>query len=180
MRKVPGALALGLLASSVAHAMLFRGSHAMGGPYHALFVQIALAAGTGVFALLSGLALVESRDTAEGSIVACRLRRCLPNFAAVMASAGAWYTLAEAVEPQHAGVSPLFAIVALAASAWLVIRLAFATAHAIGAAAFAIRQAGFAPRLPVRKRRQQVRPLSRRPLLARRRFARPPPPIIAA
>ncbi len=43
LRKAPGALALGLLASLAAHAPLYGGGHAMGGTYHALILQAALA-----------------------------------------------------------------------------------------------------------------------------------------
>lgn len=147
----------------------------MGGAYHALFVEVGVAAVVSVVAFLGALAVTGSRDTADGSVVASRLRDCLPNLGAVIASAAAWYTLAETVEPAHAAASPVFAIAALAASAWLVLRLAFAVASAISAAVFAIFDLAFAPRLPVRQRRKQSRPLARRPLFVRRHLARPPP-----
>jgi hypothetical protein len=179
LRKVPGALALGLLASLAAHTGLFGDGHAMGGAYHALLVQGALAAGVGLVAFFGALAWSDSGITADGSVVASRLRDRLPNVGGVLASAAAWYAAAEAVEPRHADAPALFEIAALVASAWLVRYLAGAVARAVGAAVFVIRRSAFAPRLPVRRRRSQRTPLPRRPLLARRRFARPPP-IIAA
>jgi hypothetical protein len=179
LRKVPGALALGLLASLAAHTGLFGESHAMGGEYHALLVQAALAGSFGLVAFFGALAWSSSGLTADGSVVVSRLRDRLPNLGGVVASAVTWYAVAEAIEPHHAPAPTLFAIAALVASAWLVLRLAVAVAHALGAAAFLIRRGAFAPRLPVRKPRPQLRPLARRPLLARRRFARPPP-IVAA
>jgi hypothetical protein len=162
-----------------AHAALFGDGHAMGGAYHALLVQGALAVAVSLGAFFTALAFTQSGATADGSVVASRLRARLPDAGAVIACAGLWYTLAEAVEPQHAAVSPILAIALLAASACLVLRLAVAAARAIAAAVFAICHAAFAPRLPLRRRRPRLRPLQRRPLLARRRFARPPP-IVAA
>ncbi|MGB8907413.1 MAG: hypothetical protein WCC84_01555 [Candidatus Cybelea sp.] len=175
LRKVPGVLAWGLLASLAAHAALYRGEHAMGGPYHALLLQGAFAAGLSLIVFLGTLAWSASGATADGSVVASRLRDRLPNLGTVMASAGAWYALAEAAEPQHAAASPVFAFAVLALSACLVLRLAAAVARAIGAAVFAIRRTAFAPRMRLRFRLPQLRPLARRPLFTRRRFARPPP-----
>jgi hypothetical protein len=164
-----------LLASLAAHAALFGDGHAMGGAYHALLVQGALAAGVSLIGFFTALAWTQCGATADGSVVASRLRDRLPSFASVAASAASWYALAETVESPHASASPLLAIVLLAASAWLVLRFAFAAARAISAAVFIIRSAAFAPRQPVRARRPQLRPLARRPIFARRRFARPPP-----
>jgi hypothetical protein len=178
-RKVPGVLALGLLASLTAHAVLYRGEHAMGGLYHALLVQGGLAAAVSLAAFFGALAWSASGATADGSVVASRLRDRLPGLGTLIASAGGWYALAEAVEPLHAAASPVFAFGVLALSACVVLRLASAVARAIGAAVFAVRRAVFAPRLLFRSRRPQLRPLPRRPLVSRRRCARPPP-IVAA
>lgn len=180
LRKVPGALALGLLASLAAHAALFGDGHAMGGAFHAALLQAAVVAATGLLLGLSALAWSEGRLTADGSVIASRLRDRLPTTWGVIASAAAWYAVAEAIEPQHAAVSPLFAAIALAACGWLFLRLALAFVRVVGAAVFAIRRSSFSPRLPIRKRRPQLPPLSRRPVFARRRFARPPPIAAAA
>lgn len=179
LRKVPGALALGLLASLVAHAALFGDGHAMGGAYHALLVQAALAACVCLLTFFTALAWTESGAAADGSIIASRLRDRLPGLGAVIASAGAWYALAEAIEPQHAAASSVLAFGILALAGWLVLRLAGTLARVIGAAVLAIRRTAFAPRRPLRAPRPQLRPLPRRLLFARRRFARPPP-ILAA
>lgn len=147
----------------------------MGGALHVLLVQAALGAGVSLVAFFSALAWSASGLTSDGSVVASRLREKLPSLTGVVAGAVAWYAFAEAVEPQHAGASPLVAVTLLVACAWLVLHLAGAVARVIGAAIFSIRRAPFAARLPLRTRRPQRRPLSRRPLLARRRYARPPP-----
>ena len=65
LRKVPGCLALGLSASLAAHAALYGGEHAIGGAYHALLVQIALAAALGFIALVGALAWAQSGNRSE-------------------------------------------------------------------------------------------------------------------
>lgn len=179
LRKVPGAVALGLLASLAAHAALYGDGHAMGGAYHAMMIQAALYAVVSLIVFFGALAWSATGVTADGSVVATRLRDRLPPLEAIIAFAGVWYAFAEAVEPQHAGASPFLAVALLALCSWLVLRLSGAVASAIGAALFAVRNTPFAPRVPSRARRPQRTPLLRRPLLARRRFARPPP-IVAA
>ncbi len=62
LRKVPGALALGLLASLAAHATLFGGEHAMGGGYHALLMQSALCGALSLHALFRRLGVDRSRS----------------------------------------------------------------------------------------------------------------------
>jgi hypothetical protein len=179
LRKVPGALALGLLASLAAHAALFGDDHAMGGTFHALLVQAALAGAVSFAVFFGALASSESSAAADGSIVAARLRDRLPNIGMVIAFAVLWYGFAERVEPHHAGCSPLFAAVVLAAAAWLVLRLAGFLAGVVSAAVLALQRDAFAPRAPSWPRRSQPRPFARRTRFAYRRFARPPP-IIAA
>lgn len=147
----------------------------MGGTYHALLFQGALAAGLSLLVFFGALAWSESGGTADGSVLAARLRERLPGLSAILGAAAVWYAAAEAIEPHHAGVSPIAAILSLAAAAWLVLRLASAVAHALAATVLAILRAAFSPRTPLWRRRPRLRPLLQRPLCARRRFARPPP-----
>jgi hypothetical protein len=174
LRKVPGALALGLLASLVAHAALFGGDHTMGGAYHALLLQVALAGGLSLLIFFGSVAW-SARDPADGSILAARLRERLPSLSAVLAAAAAWYGLAESLEPAHAAASPILLVVALGLAAWLVRRAARSIAEAFAAAVLAILRTSFSPRTPAWNRRRKrsfvlqiVRPECRR-------FARPPP-----
>jgi hypothetical protein len=175
LRKVPGALALGLLASLAAHAALFGGEHAMGGTYHALLVQAALGTAVSLLVFFGALAWTESANAAQGTVLAVRLRERLPGLASTAAATLLWYSAAETIEPHHAGASPLAAALILVAAAWLVLRLAGATVDVLSGAVIAILRLSFAPRTPWWRRRSAARPLARRPLLTRRRFARPPP-----
>ncbi|MGA7356346.1 MAG: hypothetical protein WA431_08225 [Candidatus Cybelea sp.] len=175
LRKVPGALALGLLASLAAHAALFGGTHVMGGAYAGLLAQAASAGCFGLVLCFAALAWSGSRLTAEGTILAARLRERLPGAPALFTCASLWYMAAEAVEPHHAGVAPAVAVITLAVAAWLSLRLARAVVGALALAAIAIQKTTFTPRTPSWKRRLRLRPIRRRAPLAHRRFARPPP-----
>ncbi|MBV9718271.1 MAG: hypothetical protein JOZ77_03070 [Candidatus Eremiobacteraeota bacterium] len=178
LRKVPGALALGLLAALAAHTALFGGEHAMGGTYHAFLLQAALVAGLGLVVFFGALAWTESANATEGTVLAARLRERLPGLASTFAAALLWYLAAEMLEPHHAGAPPIAALLILAIAAWLTLRLAGATAIVLGGAAIAILRLSFAPRTPSWQRRATARPIARRRPLTRRRFARPPPVAI--
>jgi hypothetical protein len=175
LRKVPGSLALGLFASLAAHAALFGGEHAIGGAYHAVLIQIAVAAALGFVALAGALAFAQSGFSTDGSIVAARLRERLPGIGSVVAAAAAWYAGIETVEPHHAGVPAFALLAALAVASYAALRLARAITDAFARAAIAISRTSFSPRAPAWCRRPRGRPIPRRPVLTRRRFARPPP-----
>jgi len=175
LRKVPGALALGLLASLGAHTALYGGDHAIGGGYHALLVQVAVG---GVLSLLVGLAALAwsaSRLTGDGTILATRLNERLPGLAALGTAAAFWFGVAEAIEPHHAGAAPLAILLALAAVAWIVRQIAVFAVTLLARVVFAIARLAFSTRTPSWAPRQR-RAAPRRPLFGtRRRFARPPP-----
>jgi hypothetical protein len=175
LRKVPGALALGLLASLAAHAALFGGEHAMGGAYHALILQAALTGALSLALFFGALAWTESGGAAIGSVLAARLRERLPTLAAILSATAVWYGAAEAVEPHHAGALPIAVLGALALAAWLVLRLAQAFIAAVAGVIIAILRASFSSRTPLWNRRPRPRPLLRRTYCVRRLFARPPP-----
>lgn len=175
LRKVPGALALGLLASLAAHASLYGGEHAMGGAYHAVILQAALAGTLSLLLFFGALAWTESGGAAIGSVLAARLRERLPTLAGVLPATTVWYCAAEAVEPHHAGALPIAVLVALTAATWLVLRLAQALIAAVASAVIAILRTSFSPRSPLWNRRPRSRPLLRRTHCVRRLFARPPP-----
>lgn len=175
LRKVPGALALGLLASLGAHSALYGGEHAMGGDYHAVVVEIAIG---GILALLVGLgALAWSAAglTPDGTVLASRLNDRLPGFAALAGATALWFGIAEALEPHHAGAAPVATVLALAAVAWIVRQIAVFAVAFLARVVFAIARFAFSARTPSWAPRQR-RPAPRRPLFGtRRRFARPPP-----
>jgi hypothetical protein len=175
LRKVPGALVLGLLASLAAHAGLYGSGHAMGGSYNWLLLQIALAGFCGLIAFFGALAWGSAQGTADGSVMAARLRERLPGAAAVLLAAGLWYVLGESIEPGHVAAPLAGSLAALIAVSYAVAWLARVVTAAVARAVLAIAHTEFSPRTPSWQRRAQRTPLPRRPVLTRRRFARPPP-----
>ena len=175
LRKVPGAVALGLLASLAAHASLYGGEHAMGGAYHALVLQAALAGALSLVLFFGALAWTESDRAALGSVLAVRLRERLPTLTGILPATAVWYGAAEAVEPHHAGALPIAVLLALTVATWVVLRVAQALIAALASAVIAILRTSFSPRTPLWNRRPRSRPLLRRTHRVRRLFARPPP-----
>jgi hypothetical protein len=175
LRKVPGALALGLLASLVAHGGLFGREHSMGGDYHGLLLQLALAAGAGLLFFFGSVAWKGARAAVDGSILASRLGDRLPGFASVCAASMLWYALAECAEPHHAVASWIAVPLFLAAASWLVRLAARAALAVLAGAILAVFRHVFAARTPSWSARATQRRPVRRVLWTRRRFARPPP-----
>ncbi len=175
LRKVPGAVALGLLASLAVHAVLYRGEHAMAGGYHADFVAAAAAAALGFLTGFAALAWSGRGQAADGSIVAARLNERLPALWQVGVCAALWLSLAEAIEPSHAAPMPLVTALCIAAVAWAITLAARAIVAALAGAIIAICRDAFSPRTPAVLRRSAPPPLRRDLRYARRRFARPPP-----
>lgn len=175
MRKIPGGLALGLVASLAAHVILYGEQHVVGGAYHALLIQVSAAAALGFVAMIGALAWTQSASLSDGSILAARLRERLPGMGSVVASAVVWYVGIEAIEPHHAGAHGVALLAILAATSYIVLRLAHAVTDAVASAAMVILRTAFLPRSPMWRRRPRRRLISRQSSLARRRFARPPP-----
>jgi len=147
----------------------------MGGSYHDLLVQGALACGVSLGLFFGAFAWIGSRGAANGSVLATRLRERLPSTVGLLASTSLWYLCAEAIEPRHDDVAPVVLLLALALVSWLTHRLACAAVGAVARAVIAIRRHAFSARTPEWTRRAQTRPVARRIAWARRRFARPPP-----
>lgn len=173
-RKVPGVLAFGLLASLTAHAVLYRGEHAMGGAYHSLLVQSAIAFSAGLLVFFGALAWSGS-GAADGSVLAARLRDRLPPLLWILPSAALWYAAAEAIEPHHVPASPAVALAGLALASWVVLFLARAIVGTLARAAIALLRHPFSPRAPSWSRRPRLQPRRRRAPRTYRRFVRPPP-----
>jgi hypothetical protein len=179
LRKVPGALALGLLASLGAHAALYGNEHAMGGGYHAAFVQVAIAAVLGLLLGASAIAWSCAGRTPDGSVLAARLSDRIPSLAALGSATALWFGVAEAIEPHHAGAAALVTLLVLAVAAAIVRQIAVFAVALLARVVFAIAPLTFSPRTPCWTRRPETPAPFRRILCGRRRFARPPP-IIAA
>jgi hypothetical protein len=170
---MPGAIALGLLASLFTHAVLFGNGHSVGGTLHEVLLQGVAA--TAVALVVAWVALAWSgRHIADGSVLGARLSARLPAWPSVAVCAAAWYGLIEHAEASHAGPSAAIAIAALIIVAAVVCLSAEALVRSIALAVVAIAASQFFPRIvPVcRPSRRVIRPSA--PAL-RRRYARPPP-----
>ena len=175
-RGLPGALALGLLAATIAHAIGYGNSHAMGGPYHGLLFALCGAAGIGALVFAASLAWASAGRMAQGSVLAARLRDHLPGVTALTASATLWFALAESVEPHHEAASPVMLLAALVIAAWLVSLLARGALAIVATIVLAFRAAGtIADLVATPKTRFDAAPRARRLLRASPRYARPPP-----
>jgi len=151
----------------------------MGGTYHAMLMQTALAGVIAMVALFVSLAWSAANGAADGSIVAARLREGLPGFVGVFLPTALWFAAAEAIEPHHEAASPIALALALALAAAILLKLAQALIGVLAGAAIAVRHSCFAPRTPVWKRRSAAVVIVRRTVWLRRLFARPPPIAIA-
>lgn len=175
LRKVPGALALGLLASLVAHTAVYGREHAAGGSYHGLLLEIAV---SGVVALIAAallLGLSGARTAVNGSVLAARLSVRLPGFASLVSSTVLSYAAIEALEPHHADASLFVAGTCLVAAAWLVATLSRWFCALVAATMLRIASAAFSTHTFTWFVSLRTTPNRRRVPFAYRRFARPPP-----
>jgi hypothetical protein len=152
----------------------------MGGSYHALLLQAALAGSVALLAFFGSLASGGAARVTDGSILAARLTHRLPGLASLLAATSFWYVLAECIEPHHAGTPLVASILALTAAAWIVLRLAKAIVQTLAGAVFAALRSPWVARTPRWIRRAPSLPIALRSPLLRRRFARPPPSVAIA
>jgi hypothetical protein len=170
---MPGAIALGLLASLFTHAVLFGNGHSVGGTLHEVVVQGAAATASAL--VLAWLAVAwNGRRAADGSVLAARLLARLPGWPLVAVCAAGWYALIEHAESAHSDPGTAITVLALGAVAALVWAFAKWLVRSIAFAVIAIAAAAFEPRpvIVCRPIRRIIRPIA--PAL-RRRHARPPP-----
>lgn len=180
-RELPGAAALGLLASLLGHAAGYPGGHAMGGAYHEALLATASLAGSGAFVILLSMAWAGAGRTLDGSVLAARLRVLLPSWRLLTLAATLWLALGENIEPHHDPASPLLLFAALALASWVVRLAAQVALRFLAGIVIAIRGEAFAPRArSLYRLLLEAAPIPRGLLCARRRYARPPPIAIAA
>jgi hypothetical protein len=178
LRKIPAALALGLVAAFVAHAGLFGGQHAMGGSYDGLLTDLACFGAVGLATLAAAATLAGVRFAADGSVIAARIERHLPGLFPVVVSTVAWFALGEGLESAHAVVALPLAIVALALAAFLVLAVTRAVVRWIAAVAIAIARAILVDLRPAVSFAPAPLAVAPRNPFFRRRFARPPPSLL--
>ncbi len=174
-RELPGAAALGLIVSLLAHVAGYGSGHAMGGSYHELLLALSALTLLGGILAVGALAWAGAGKTRDGSVLAALLRTAVPNWPALTAAAISWLALAEHLEPRHHTVSPLLLLAAIALVAWLLLALARAALLLLAAAVVAVRCGRFAARPLAWRMRSRPTPRVSRILRAARRYARPPP-----
>jgi hypothetical protein len=138
LRQIPGAIVLGLVAALVTHAVLFGKEHAWGGAYHSTFIELTLAAVTGLTSAAGALLWSGARCTADGTVLAARVRSMLPSWGGIATLGAAWFTLGERLEAAHAGAPLLAIVVILALTAWIMLRFVSAALRALAGIVFAI------------------------------------------
>ncbi len=175
LREIPGALALGLLASLIAHTALYGGDHAMGGAYHTVLLELAATGCAGFAVALAALAWTGSGKAADGSVLAARLTSRLPGFASLAVSAGLWLAIGERVEASHADAGLFATVAALIIAAVALLTLTRWLVRRLAGAVIVIARSPFAERPLLWVRHLQPAPIARRSPVLRRRFARPPP-----
>ena len=150
---------LGLPAALLAHAVVFGGEHTVGGPAHAIVLDLGA-----VSAFLAALCL---------AICAVRRRRAVPHFVSLLAGSAVWFAAIELCERPH-GI-PLFAVaLALLLGSWLVRTVLLAFAQTILAVAAIVSAIRLAPQ-PVYARVISAPPRMRAAAHRLRLFSRPPP-----
>ena len=172
---MPGALALGLLASVLGHSAAFGSQHEMGGAYHETLVAL-LTSSLGVAALaVIFLAVAGAKTVQEGSVLAARLCVFVPGIPLLTATSCAWYQFFESVEGAHRQ-APFLVVAAMLVAAVLAVHgivrwfIAF-----VAALVFCIVSNAFDSRGRCWTR-QIDHPLPVQfDVALRRRFARPPP-----
>jgi hypothetical protein len=174
-RELPGALALGLLASLAAHGAAYGGGHSIAGPYHAELFGLAAALGFCSLAACAALAFLGAGHVASGSVLAGRLGRYLPGPFPLLGLTCAWFAITERVEPHHAQ-APVVSLVFFVVVASLAVReLSRALLTALARVVIGVRARSFAKHTDVWVRRvAPVLPASSL-LLVARSYARPPP-----
>ncbi len=175
LRKVPGALALGLLASLLGHTLLFGTDHAMGGEFHATLVILVFAAGTGLLTTFAALAWAGTSQTADGSVLGVRLNQRLPGLGAIFPTSVVFFAIGESLEPPHVDQGIITTLFVLLAASWVVSAIARAAVKTLAEFAIAIVRTRFAAREPIGIVFSELPVIVRRAPMTRRRFARPPP-----
>ena len=174
LRQLPGALILGLLASLVAHAAGFGGSHTEAGAYHELLSTLAFA-GSGAALVAAICAAFGNIGTcAQGTILATRLCTWIPSAGAVALAGGLWFAFIESLEPAHGPASFIIIALAMLVAALALRGLAVLSARVLATCVIAIARIATAPRIVFFARRYSA-PAIVTPHVARRIVTRPPP-----
>jgi hypothetical protein len=168
-------LAFGLLAAVVAHCAVYGSSHAMGGSWSQAFGAAALVGAFAIALVWFTFAWLSGSRLRDGSILASQIESALPSPALIAVAAILWFSLAESLERGHADAPAIVLALALALASLLTWGVARLVSRLIGLVVFRILTRSFEAREPARFAPARRIVPSASVLLARRRFARPPP-----
>jgi hypothetical protein len=175
VRRLPGALALGLLSAFSAHALLYGHGHAMGGSCGAALQALAFAATAGFGACWFAICIASHGRLRQGSVLTASISNQVPSLPALFVTSLGWFWLAESLESGHAWAPKGCIVLALLLAAALIRRMATAVLRALARIALAGDASEFNDRAPF------WIPIARRAVLGLplvhtlRLFSRPPP-----
>lgn len=175
LRRLPAALGLGLPTALLAHEAAFGGQHAAGGALHGSLLTSCAGLVAGALVTACALAWSGARATADGSILATRLRRFAPTYPQLLIAAWAIFGLIEWVEPHHGQPFALLALPALALATWLICTIASRLLRLLAAIAVAIAARELRTPAPTAFLFLAATPMLVRAPLRGRLVARPPP-----
>lgn len=180
LKRLPGTAALGLLASLIAHTVLFGDDHVVGGSAHWPIALTAAAAAAGCFFSLWRLAYGHAQSIAGGTRLAAQLRPYLPQTAWVALAALASYGGIEFCEGDgHAPAAMWLVALALILVSFLLCGIAASITRLVAAVAVRVRHGSPVIR-PTLFPRARARVAAARPQPVRfRLFSRPPPVVLS-
>jgi hypothetical protein len=174
-RRVPGALALGLLAAYAAHSIAFGNDHVMGGPYADVLRTTASVATLAFTGMWIAIGWINGGYIRNGSVFNAATSKFTPSTVGVFTAALGWFCFAESVEHgQLTGPSVLAAVALLLASV-VVNVLSRTFLRAMTRIVFAAISVAFRRRLPNWLAIADERPSPEPFVRTRRLFSRPPP-----
>jgi hypothetical protein len=177
VQRLPGSLALGLLAAYAAHAAAYGNGHAMGGSYADMLHGFASIATLGFAGLWFAVSWVNGPRLRNGSVLSAVMTRYTPSWLVVAAAGSGWYCLAESLEHAHAQAPISLVAIALVLASFAARAIARFALRALAGFVFAIGSPAFKRRSPAFVRIADA-PLPCSPLVrAWRLFSRPPPTV---
>ena len=148
LRRLPGALTLGLLAAFASHALVYGNGHVMGGAYGDALRSLAAAAVTALAAFWTAIAWVSRGRVSNGSILASLMASVMPSVFSVIVAASGWFYLVESVESGHSAPPSALIVGALVIAGGAVTLLSRAVLRALAKIVFAMNSGGFRRRSP--------------------------------
>jgi hypothetical protein len=113
IRRLAGAITLGLPAALLAHTIAFGNDHTMGGSYAQLLSVLGVTAVVALTILWLGLCASMRDRLVDGSVLRATAVRFFPSTAGLAIAAGGWFGLAESLEASHDSVSIAVVLAAL-------------------------------------------------------------------